>query len=134
MVKAKDFWEYLCNGLDYRFFAGVPCKGLNFLYSTMSSEFLHYVPAVTEQIAVSFVNGANLAGLNSAVLMSAEEVNKLDLDFNKENTRPLFIIASGNNKPKGIYSLELTEDLEGCLNKMVKRDKPGVLFIREETE
>ena len=23
MVKAKDFWEYLCEELDYRFFAGV---------------------------------------------------------------------------------------------------------------
>lgn len=134
MVKAKDFWKYLCNELDYRFFAGVPCKGLNFLYSTMSPDFMHYVPAVTEQIAVSFVNGATLAGVNSAVLMSVDAANKLDLDFNKENTLPLLIIASGINKPKVIYSLELTEDLEGCLNKMVKRNKPGVLFIREGTE
>ena len=138
MVKAKDFWRYFCGVLGYRFFAGVPCKGLRPLFDKMDSKFMHYIPAVNEQISIGLVNGAYIANVNSAVLMSSAKIDKLNLDFNIHNLIPLLIIASGNSKPKfqkEIYSLELTDDLEGCLNRItghiISRGKPGVLFIRE---
>lgn len=129
MVKAKDFWYHLCEVLDYRFFAGIPCKGLNFLYNSMSPEFMHYVPAINEKIAVNLVNGAHLAGVKGAVFLPPEKI--FSFEFNNENLLPLFVITAGKITPKGVYVLELTDDLEGCLNRMTKRKKPGVLFIRE---
>ena len=140
MVKAKDFWEYLCNELDYKFFAGVPCKGLAPLYNKMSPQFMHYIPAVTENIAIRLVTGATLASTNAAVLMSAEKMKGLDLVFNTSNHIPLFIIAFGDSKfntNKAIYNLELTDDLEGCLDKAISylnnKKKSCVLFIGEGT-
>jgi len=69
MVKAKDFWNYLCEDLDYRFFAGVACKGLDPLYNTMSSDFMHYVPAANERTALGLVSGAYVAGLKGGLLL-----------------------------------------------------------------
>lgn len=96
MVKAKDFWEYLCNELDYRFFSGVPCEGLKPLYDNMSPEFMHYIPAVNEKTALGLVNGARLAGTKSAVLMHGDniiDVINLLLSFNKEYEVPALIIC-----------------------------------------
>ena len=138
MVKAKDFLEYLCNNLKYRMFAGVPCKGLDNLYNEMNSDFMHYIPAVNEQIAVGIVNGAFLAGTNSAVFMDADKIIKLDLDFNVFNSIPILIIASSNDRPnfiRDVYSSDLTDDLISCLKRVTKhiitKGKPGVLFIKE---
>jgi hypothetical protein len=138
MVKATDFWEYLCNKLDYRFFSGIPCLGLDPLYNKMSPEFMHYVPAISIQIAVGLVNGASLAGVKAAVLSDINHVSRLDLDFNLNNSLPLLIITSSEEKPalrKEVYNMALTEDLEMCLDKISKhmetKLKPGVLFIKE---
>lgn len=138
MVKASSFWEHLCNKLDYRFFSGIPCVGLDPLYNKMSSEFMHYIPAVSIQIAMGLTNGAFLAGTKSAVLSDTDHISKLDLDFNLKNSIPLLIIASSEEKPilrREIYSLDLTDDLEVCLDKISKhletKLKPGVLFIKE---
>ena len=138
MVKAIDFWEHLCNKLNYRFFSGIPCVGLDPLYNKMNSEFMHYVPAVSIQIAVGLTNGAFLSGIKSAVLLETTHICKLDLDFNLKNSIPLLLIASSKEKPslrKEIYSLDLTDNLEICLDKISKhletKLKPGVLFIEE---
>jgi len=96
MVKAKDFWSYLCEELDYRFFAGVACKGLKPLYDKMNSKFMHYVPAVNERVAVGLASGVRLAGKRSAVLMSADhllDVFNLLLEFNKKYEIPMLIIC-----------------------------------------
>jgi sulfopyruvate decarboxylase TPP-binding subunit len=139
MVKATDFWECLCNKLNYRFFSGIPCIGLDSLYNKMSSEFMHYIPAVSIQIAVGLTNGAFLAGVKSAVLLETSHICKLDLDFNLKSSIPLLLIASGKEKPslrKEIYILDLTDNLEICLDRISKhletKLKPGVLFIEEE--
>lgn len=138
MVKAINFWEHLCNKLDYRFFSGIPCVGLDPLYAKMDSKFMHYVPAVSIQIAIGLTNGSFLSGVKSAILLGTNHICKLDLDFNLKNSIPLLLIASGKEKPslrKEIYSLDLTDNLEICLDKISKhletKLKPGVLFIEE---
>jgi hypothetical protein len=138
MVKAIDFWEYLCNKLNYRFFSGIPCIGLDPLYNKMSSEFMHYIPAVSIQIAMGLTNGAFLSGTKSAILTNTSHICRLDLDFNLKNSIPSLLITSSKEKPvlrKEIYSLDLTDNLEICLDKISKhletKLKPGVLFIKE---
>lgn len=138
MVKAKDFWDYLCNSLGYRFYSGVPCVQLNTLYNKMGPGFLHYVPAVNEQIAVSLSSGAFLAGVKSAVLMSIDNIDRLDLDFNRKNLVPiLFIVGSVDNKlPKDVYGIQLSDDFVACLDEITEyiEDKKsmGVLLIGED--
>jgi len=101
MVKAEEFWSFLCNELDYRFFAGIPCKGLKPLYDTMSPEFMHYIPAVNERVAAGMCNGARLAGVKSAMLIDLKNIYSIfDLIFNFNSIYkiPFLIIAYENNK------------------------------------
>jgi len=45
-AKVNRSENVLIAGLNYRFFAGVPCKELKPLYESMSTKFMHYIPAV----------------------------------------------------------------------------------------
>jgi sulfopyruvate decarboxylase TPP-binding subunit len=138
MIKAINFWDYLCNTLDYRFFSGIPCTGLNPLYTKMDSKFMHYIPATTNQIAIGLANGSFLAGKKSAILLDSNQLPALDLNFSFNNSIPLLIITSGKEIPifeKEIYILSLTNSLEECLDNISKyieiNLKPGILFIEE---
>ena len=147
MVKVKEFWDYLCNELDYRFFAGIPCRGFKPLYDGMNAEFMYYIPAVNERVAMGMVNGARLAGVKSAILIDIDNIYTIyDLLFNFSNIYkiPFLIIAykSKNSnvdlnksgfdiphrslaktrfKPNLKKFVEITEELEA----------PGVLIIKE---
>jgi hypothetical protein len=135
MVKAKEFWGCLCDNFDFRFFSGVPCRGLSALYNTMKKDFLHYVPASNEQMAIGLVNGAFLAGFNSAALIDINKISKLDVNFNLSNNVPLLIITSGKNYNNPLYNVNLTDDYAGSLSKITKyistKLKPGVLFVED---
>ena len=98
MVKAKDFWNYLCVELDYRFFAGVACPGLSPLYKKMNSKFMHYVPAVNERIGLGLVSGAYMSGYKGGLLMDMTFAYDLTsfIKFNVNNRIPLLVIGCGN--------------------------------------
>ena len=158
MVKAKDFWSYLCEELDYRFFAGVVCEGLKPLYDTMDSRFMHYIPAVNEKVALGLVNGARIAGVKGAVLMSANyllDVSNSLISFNKQYEVPALIICYDEeyywSKHNSIVSLLLAHfkvmkiddnieepdyTFEDNINIVVKgaeeENRPGILFIGKE--
>ena len=100
MVKAKDFWDYLCMDLGYRFFSGVVCPGLMPLYRKMSSDFMHYIPAANERIALGLVSGAYMSGFKGGVLMEGKSLSDIQrlLNFNLTNKIPLLIIGYGEKK------------------------------------
>ena len=98
MVKAKEFLSCLCEEHNYRFFTGFPCEGLIPIYNAMSSDFMHYIPAVNEQIAVGLANGAFIAGEKSIVLMDARAVMKVDFSFNIDMYIPIVCIVYGTEK------------------------------------
>jgi len=154
MVKAKEFWKHLCEELDYRYFAGVACKGLKPLYDKMNSKFMHYVPAVNERVAVGLASGVRLAGAKSAVLMSADhlvDVLNLLMSFNKKYEIPALIICYDEEyywaKDAPIVSLllgyfkvmkidddvELGNTFKDNLDIVVKgseeENRPGILFV-----
>jgi sulfopyruvate decarboxylase TPP-binding subunit len=154
MVKAKDFWSYLCEELDYRFFAGVACEGLKPLYNKMSSEFLHYVPAVDEKVALGLVNGARIAGVKGAVLMSADyllDISNTLLSFNKQYEVPTLILCYDEEyywaKDPAIVSLLLgyfkvmkidddveigntfKDNLDIVIKGSEEENRPGIFFI-----
>ena len=136
MVKAKDFWHYLCNELEYRFFAGLPALRLKPLYNKMNSKFMHYIPAANEQIALWLANGAKLGGVKSGVIMPSKKLNYIDFDFNHEFKLPILILTDDKIKlTNKINSAELKEDFDESVGNLVKKieknNKLGVLFIGE---
>ena len=144
MVKAKKFWNYLCNDLNYRFFAGVACDGLNPLYKEMNSEIMHYVPAANECIALSLVTGVYITGIKGCVLMNMYFKNDITtlLEFNIKYKIPLLIIGYGDYKSnKLIYNFPTIKFSENSFKKDLKYITsesesnlvPGIVIIEEGT-
>jgi hypothetical protein len=150
MVKAKEFWNYLCNELDYRFFSGVPCLGLKPLYDEMSPKFMHYVPAVNEKVATGLVSGAWLAGTKGALLMNSKnllEIIHLLKNFNNIYKIPILIICYAEDydwAEQDITSFLLRnfevvkidddessfrENFNLIVNQMEKKNRAGIFFI-----
>ncbi|MCK4454599.1 hypothetical protein KAU51_04655 [Candidatus Parcubacteria bacterium] len=134
MVKAKDFWKYLCDGLDYRLFAGVPCLGLNSLYKTMNKDMLHYMPSVNERIAFGIVSGGWLAGFKGGVLLPASFLAGLknEIQLIKDFNIPMLLIVYEDVKVTyPFWHKELSEDFKKDLDKLTGRGKPSILLIKE---
>ena len=142
MVKAKDFWDCLCNELDYRFFSGVICKDFIPLYDEMSAEFMHYIPAANERIALGMAAGARLVNLKSGILIDHKNIYVLYdwlFNFNKVYKVPVLIITYKEDKAKlkitDFPKLELnsSKDFNKKLKRFVNRIEsvslPGILSI-----
>lgn len=145
MVKAKDFWNYLCVDLNYRFFAGVPCNELKVMYSHMKSDFMHYIPANSEDIALGISSGVWLDGIKSGVLMSIERIPIILSMYTLFNTTykiPVLLLV-GYTKDEDLNVLKtykipykiLTEsyvkDLVDLTTKLEKTELPQALLIKE---
>lgn len=146
MVKAKEFWNYLCEELATRYFAGVPCVGLKPLYDKMDSRMLFYCPAVNEHVALGLVSGAFFVGVKGGILIHIDRsYNIIDglVSFNLEYKVPLLIIAYNerdDNRFKKVLSLykipyknfsgEL-KNLKFIVNKIEKLSSPGICIIGE---
>ena len=139
MVKAQDFWNYLCEDLDYRFFAGVACEGLHPLYKNMSSDFMHYIPAANERIALGLISGAYIGGFKGALLMDMkfkEDIATL-LRFNIDYRIPFLVIGYGTKDDKLIYDFPSTYISNGQYETKIKKiaDKseaesiPGLIVL-----
>lgn len=134
MVKAKEFWRCLCEKLDYRVFAGVPCLGLNPLYKVMNKEFMYYMPAVNERIAIGIVGGALLSGIKGGVLLSEESFvglgNEIQMikDFNMQM---LLVVYSNIKRSYPFWHKDLSDNFEEDLTKIACRNKPSILLIKE---
>ena len=134
MIKAKDFWSYLCNDLEYRFFSGVPNIVFKSLYKKMNNSFLHYIPAVNSEAVIGVVNGIRLTGMNSMAIMGLDDLETCLISiqrFNIEYKLPLTIISNkvDNNNFKILsefiinykinvvdLSKNFTEDLDSVTN------------------
>jgi hypothetical protein len=134
MVKAKKFWEHLCNKLDYRLFAGVPCLGLNSLYKVMDKDMLHYIPAANDRIAFGIVSGGFLVGFKGGVLLSASSLVGLKSEFQilKDFNIPMLLIVYSDVKTTyPFWHKELSDNFEKDLDKIASRNKPSILVIKE---
>ena len=133
MVKAKEFWNHLCDKLEYRLFAGVPCSGLNPLYKTMNIDIMHYIPASNEGIALGIVSGGWLSGVKGGVLLSESSIIGLgnEIKMIKEFNIPiLFIVYSDIKRTYPFWHRDLSDNFETDLNKISGRNKPSILLIK----
>lgn len=145
MIKAKEFWQVLCEDLNYRFFSGVACGGFNSLFKSMSPEFMHYIPAANEKIALGLASGASVAGFKSAILISDRMFTDIIYTVNDLNFKykiPLLIIAfSETNQefPLKMPKINISEyNLDEFKNYISNIDlrsqkicKPGLVTIEE---
>jgi sulfopyruvate decarboxylase TPP-binding subunit len=139
MVKAKEFWNYLCEELDYRFFAGVACPGLAPLYKRMSSNFMHYVPAANERIALGLASGAHVAGLKTGILIDmrfAYDLTSL-FKFNIDYKIPLLVIGYNGEEEESFLAYDFPsafimgdsfkEDLLRVTTRVESEGVPGLI-------
>lgn len=140
MVKAKEFLEFLCNELDYRFFSGVACAGFAPLYSNMSADIMHYVPATNERIAMAMVAGAHVSGFKGAILMSSKlcpDLARLVADDLLGGIPIIMLAYVDGEEPKlncptlKFKSKSWQEDLSNFVKKLNKSGKPGLVLIGE---
>jgi len=148
MVKAEDFWNYLCNELEYRVFSGVPCLGFRPLYDNMNSEIMHYIPAVKENTSLGIMSGAAMSGWKTGIFLHIDcayhimyWLEEFNLNYNipvmifiyKDKDNKLFDKFISLNK---LDKIELTDEFEKQLktlnSKMEKTLKPSIIFIGED--
>lgn len=147
MVKAKDFWMFLCERLDYRFFSGIPCLGLKPLYNKMNSKIMHYIPAINEESAVGIASGMSISGIKSGILMHINSIYKVldyivSFNFNYEVPFLLLfyyddIIDEDISKLLKLYKIpiiNLSDNFEKELkfidNKSIKKTIPSIVLIK----
>ena len=140
MVKAKDFWNYLCKELDYRFFAGVVCPELAPLYKKMNSEIMHYIPAANERIALGLVSGAHTAGFKSGLLMDMKYAYDLTslFNFNIEYKIPFLVIGHGDEDsllaydfPRAMITTDNFQKKVSSVVKLIEKESvPGLLVFK----
>lgn len=143
MIKAKEFWNFLCNEAGFRFFSGVPCCGLKSLYNKMSSDFLHFIPAVNESIAFGVASGADISGFKTGILMCTSNfcnvINYLNLLNDKYKIPVLLILFEDEiiqfkrfTKVNSIYlDIDYDKKLKRFLGVMEKKSMPGILVIKD---
>jgi len=130
MVKAKEFWETICNKLDYRFFSGLPVSTFKSIYAAMDPEIMHYVPAANEQIALNSSFGACLSGFKSATILPNDRISLLDFSLVKQSKTPTLIItdkkiitptiiSSECRSMRGVESFIKKVEVESCLGVLV---------------
>jgi tRNA(Phe) wybutosine-synthesizing methylase Tyw3 len=93
MVKAKEFWNFICNDLEYRFFAGMPTSEFVGLYDAMDPEIMHYIPASNSQVALNLCSGAYVSGFKSAAILPSNYLDSLDFSFILKNDLSALIIT-----------------------------------------
>lgn len=141
MVKAKDFWNCLCEEHDYRFFAGVICPGLVPLYKKMTGEIMHYIPAANERIALGLASGAYVSGFKGGILIDmrfAYDLTSL-FSFNIDYRIPFLVIGYGTDDSVLAYDFptivlrenSFEKDIGTIVKKIDKEQVPGLMVIKE---
>ncbi len=133
-MKAKKFWEFMCDTLGFRFYTGTPMYEFKKLFDTMKSDVLHYVPTVNEEVALGLVSGAYLSGIKGAVFMSSVYFDKLNLSikgFNEKHNIPILLIVENDYNPLELKQFDISslEKMEYYLYK--GEHKPCILIIKE---
>lgn len=142
MVKAEEFWKYLCEELNYRFFSGVVHSDIAPLYKGMDANIMHYIPAATEKIAFGMASGVFAGGFKGGALMNLNLIYDLTstIEFNIEYRIPLLIMGCGNEDTHLVYELPevyidtdaFKQKLKTVTSEMEAEGLPGLVIINKE--
>lgn len=130
MVKATEFWNFLCEEMDYRLFSGVPCLELKPLYDKMSPKFLHYMPATDERAAFGIALGAAMSDVKTGVLVKS---NYLDLAKDWMDMCVRFqkhiVVLTDKQIVRRVHTIVFDGDYEKLKKALNKKQKEGKLAI-----
>ena len=145
MLKAKDFWDYLCNTLEYRFFSGVPCVGFKCLYDKMDSKIMYYIPATKENVALGIISGAYFVGIKGGIFLDGKnfyDIFSWLIGFNVKYKIPILIfvytedytniskLLESNSIPYILLPSSLSdESFVYFINNMEEILMPGVVLV-----
>lgn len=132
------FWKKLCDGLNFRFFVGMPNEDLAFLFNSMDKELLHYIPTVSDTVAVGLAGGVRLSGYKSVVINNAftfDSAKSQITNFILANSIPILFITNSEYNPFGFklfeYSSKETTSLEEVDLYMGESNKPALLLLKD---
>lgn len=131
MVKAKEFVEFLCNELNYKFFVGDSVPGLLGIHCALPDvESLHYIPAVNTESAMGLATGAVLAGVKTIVIIDIEELEVLNLKY---RSLPFLFITKAEkvNRTDLLKSTILLKSVKSLIKKIDQQKRAGVIYIKE---
>lgn len=134
MVKAEEFWSYLCEELNYKLFVGVPCLGLRPLYKTINKANMKYIQASNERIALGIVSGVLLSGNKAGVLLHESSLLGLlnEIKMVKNFNIPMLLIVYSDSKMSyPFWHKELSDDFNKDLKTISKRKNPSILLIKK---
>jgi len=136
-MKVYEFWNRLCIDLDYRVFSGVPIKELKTIYESMSPEFLHFIPTLTEEIALGLISGAKITGTKGVVMVAAEAFDSFNAQFKRFNCAfeiPVLFIVETEYNPLNLYCKVLADDLsviDTLIDHMDTTNESVILVVKE---
>jgi sulfopyruvate decarboxylase TPP-binding subunit len=128
-----EFWNTLCDTFGYRFFSGVPNDSLSVLFNSLNEDVLHFVPAVSDSIAVGVVTGAVMTGQKGAVLCSPQTFSSAVLqikDFVLLHKIPVLFIGANVENSMGIRKFDFLGELSvvsGVVSYIYEEKVPAVL-------
>ena len=144
MVKVNEFWEVVCDKLEYKFFSGVACAGFDSLYKKMDPAKMHYVPAVDERTAIGIVTGTSFAGIKSALFTSLKGVHEFFpiSSFLNEIKVPTVVFVYGVPESKKLLTqlglpyvimdadcVNFESALTAFEKKLANKKKPGLVLM-----
>ena len=111
-MKIKEFWNTVCEEMEFRFFTGEPSENFKIFFETMKPSMLHYIPSINYKIALGLVSGAYLSGIRSALFIETDHLILIKDElttFNKQYKIPILIITGGNADLLGLKQFSLEE-------------------------
>lgn len=130
------FWDTLCNTFGYRFFTGVPNTALAPLFNSLDPEILHFVPAVTDSIAVDIAAGVSLCGDKAVVLCGSTTFDMAAVqivNFVIKNKLPVLFVTASDTTVFGIKEFKLCKDVKVIeqMDKYMSKQQPAVLLYKD---
>lgn len=127
----KDFWKILNNNLGYIFVTGHPIIEFKYLINSMTSDYLHFVPAIDDTIALGLASGAFISGFKSCVLLMESNFDFIFYQYKKINNVmgiPIIFISTDGDNPFNLKKFNL-EDLSGLNNFVYKENNSAIILV-----
>lgn len=129
----KNFWNILNEHLGFIYVTGEPSIEFVPYINSMDPELMHFVPAVSDTVALGLATGAFIAGFKACLLLPDTNFEFISYQFNKINkdlALPLIIITNGKENPLKLKQFYFDEDWQRINDYVYKDNKSAILVIK----
>ena len=138
MVKAKDFLNFLCRDLNYRFFTGIPKGNFVKLRKKMTTDILNYVPPTNEEAAFGMAYGSRVGGNKSVIMIDNASLIKYFnavYRFGVDHGISILVLTDAEIGASKTKSIVLTKSYKDKLTKfdleIEEARLPGFAIVKE---